>query len=123
MFPGTALGVLVGDLVYTWMAFRLAKGTGRQDVTAMPFGLDAPSTIGMALAVLGPAFIAAKATMPADAAAIAAWQVGMACMVMMGVFKLAMSFAGDFVRRWIPAAGVARIDRRCRDRPHGARCN
>ena len=25
MIPGTALGVLIGDLVYTWMAFRLAK--------------------------------------------------------------------------------------------------
>src|SRR5688572_31730762 len=54
MFPGTALGVMFGDLVYTWLAFRLAKKTGRDDVTAMPLGLDSPSTIGMALAVLGP---------------------------------------------------------------------
>src|SRR3954463_13869578 len=29
MFPGTALGVMFGDLVYTWMAFRLAKREGR----------------------------------------------------------------------------------------------
>src|SRR5438552_6509080 len=28
MVPGTALGVLLGDLVYTWMAFRLARRTG-----------------------------------------------------------------------------------------------
>src|SRR5690349_15009329 len=54
MFPGTALGVLVGDLIYTWMAFRLAKKTGNPNVTAMPLGLDAPSTIGIAFAVLGP---------------------------------------------------------------------
>ena len=56
MFPGTAFGVLFGDLVYTWMAFRLARKTGRQ-VTAMPLGLDTPSTIGLALVVLGPAFV------------------------------------------------------------------
>src|SRR5450755_5026271 len=56
MFPGTALGVLVGDLAYTWLAVRLARRTGRGDVTAMPFGLDTPSTIGMALLVLGPAY-------------------------------------------------------------------
>ena len=56
MFPGTALGVLVGDLAYTWLAVRLARRTSRRDVTAMPFGLDTPSTIGMALLVLGPAF-------------------------------------------------------------------
>src|SRR3954467_5412799 len=80
MFPGTALGVLFGDVVYTIMAIRLARRTRRTDVTAMPLGLDAPSTIGMALTVLGPAFIAAKATLPANEAAILAWQVGMATM-------------------------------------------
>jgi AGZA family xanthine/uracil permease-like MFS transporter len=106
MFPGTALGVLFGDVVYTVMAIRLAKRTGRNDVTAMPLGLDAPSTIGMALTVLGPAFVVAKAKMPANDAAILAWQVGMAVMVLMGVFKLIMSFAGDKVRRAIPEAGL-----------------
>lgn len=106
MFPGTALGVLVGDLIYTWLAFRLAKRTGRDDVTAMPLGLDSPSTIGMALTVLGPAFLAAKAKMPAPDAAVVAWQVGMAAMVLMGLFKLGMSFVGDSVRRWVPEAGL-----------------
>jgi AGZA family xanthine/uracil permease-like MFS transporter len=99
MFPGTALGVLFGDVVYTIMAVRLARRTGRQDVTAMPLGLDAPSTIGMALTVLGPAYLAAKNRVSADEAAIVAWQVGMAVMVLMGIFKLIMSFAGDRVRR------------------------
>ena len=106
MFPGTALGVLFGDVVYTVMAIRLAHRTGRSDVTAMPLGLDAPSTIGMALTVLGPAFIVAKSRMPDADAAILAWQVGMATMVMMGVFKLIMSFIGDRVRRAIPEAGL-----------------
>src|SRR3954462_4580024 len=82
MFPGTALGVLFGDLVYTWLAFRLARQTGRSDVTAIALGLASPSTIGMALAVLGPAFIAAKARLSAADAAIVAWQVGMATMVL-----------------------------------------
>src|SRR5215216_1644303 len=106
MFPGTALGVMFGDIVYTVMAIRLAKRTGRNDVTAMPLGLDAPSTIGMALTVLGPAFLAAKTRMPAAEAAVLAWQVGMATMVMMGVFKLIMSFFGDRIRRAIPEAGL-----------------
>src|SRR5512140_1531238 len=42
MFPGTALGVLFGDLVYSYMAFRLARKTGKDNVTAMPLGLDTP---------------------------------------------------------------------------------
>lgn len=106
MFPGTALGVLLGNLVYTAMAIRLARRTGRDDVTAMPLGTDTPSTIGIALAVLGPAFIAAKATMPEREAAILAWQVGMATMVLMGLFKVAMSFVGGAIGKWIPAAGL-----------------
>src|SRR3954466_4735759 len=106
MFPGTAFGVLFGDVVYTLMAVRLARRTGRNDVTAMPLGLDAPSTIGMALTVLGPAYLAAKANGSAEDAAIVAWQVGMAVMVLMGLFKLVMSFVGDPVRRVIPEAGL-----------------
>lgn len=106
MFPGTALGVLFGDVVYTWMAFRLARRTGRSDVTAMPLGLDAPSTIGMALTVLGPAYLAARAKMAAPDAAMVAWQVGMATMVLIGLFKLVMSFAGDAIRRIVPDAGL-----------------
>src|SRR5512137_106730 len=74
MFPGTAFGVLFGDLVYTWMAFRLAKKTGNREVTAMPLGLDTPSTIGIALVVLGPAFVALKAKgLPERDAAMMTW--------------------------------------------------
>src|SRR4030042_6857249 len=54
MIPGTAFGVLFGDAVYTWLAFRLAKRTGRTDVTAMPLGLAPPSPIGIATAAPGP---------------------------------------------------------------------
>ncbi|MGA2782695.1 MAG: hypothetical protein ABSF13_12380 [Smithella sp.] len=38
MIPGTAVGVCIGDLVYTWLAIRLRRKTGRADVTAMPLG-------------------------------------------------------------------------------------
>src|SRR3972149_980406 len=51
MFPGTGLGVLLGDPGCTGMAIRLGRRTGRDDVTAMPLGTDTPSTIGIALAV------------------------------------------------------------------------
>lgn len=106
MFPGTALGVLIGDVVYTVMAVRLARRTGRDDVTAMPLGTDTPSTIGIALAVLGPAYLAARGRFAAREAAILAWQVGMATMMLIGVFKVVMSFLGERVQRWIPAAGL-----------------
>jgi AGZA family xanthine/uracil permease-like MFS transporter len=99
MIPGTALGVMFGDLVYTWMARRLARRTGRTDVTAMPLGLDTPSTLGIALAVLGPVY--AQTGDP-----VAAWQVGMATMIFIGLVKLALSFVGERVQRLVPRAGL-----------------
>lgn len=60
MIPGTAIGVMVGDLMFFLLAFFHAKRTGNQQVTAMPLGLDTPSTIGMCLFVLGPAFVGVR---------------------------------------------------------------
>ncbi len=107
MFPGTAFGVLFGDLVYTWMAFRLAKKKNNPNVTAMPLGLDTPSTIGIALTVLGPAFIYLKAKgMAEHDAAMMTWYIGMATMVIIGVFKLVFSFIGGWVQKIVPQAGL-----------------
>ncbi len=107
MFPGTALGVLVGNVLYTRMAMSLAKRENRADVTAMPLGLDAPTSIGMALLVLGPSFLGFRADgLDANAAAIRSWQLGMAALVIMGVLKFALAFFGDAVRRHVPRAGL-----------------
>ena len=107
MFPGTAFGVLFGDLVYTWMAFRLAKKKGNSDVTAMPLGLDTPSTIGIALVVLGPAFLGLKAEgMSERDAAMMTWYLGMATMVFIGIVKVVFSFFGHWVQRIVPQAGL-----------------
>ncbi len=107
MVPGTALGVLVGDLIYTWMAFRLAKKTGNPKVTAMPLGLDTPSTIGVALAVLIPAFRAAQAGgMSAHDAAMVSWKIGMATLIFMGVVKTVTAFFGEYVQKVVPQAGL-----------------
>ncbi|HEY9130364.1 MAG TPA: hypothetical protein VIM98_01300 [Dyella sp.] len=107
MFPGTALGVLLGNLAYTAMARRLARLTGREDVTAMPLGLDAPTSIGLSLLVLGPAFVGFKqAGMDPHAAGMATWQLGMASLVIMGVLKTVLSFFGASVQRHVPRAGL-----------------
>lgn len=99
MLPGTAFGVLVGDLIYTWLAFRLAKRTGRDDVTAMPLGIDTVSLFGLTFGALGPVY---KQT----GDAILAWQVGMALMVMMGVFKIGITWLAARLRDFVPPAAM-----------------
>ncbi len=107
MFPGTTLAILLGDLAYSWLAVRVSKSTGRQDVTAMPLGLDTPSTIGIVLLVLGPAFQDFKKTgLNPNDAALMAWYTGMATMVFIGAVKTVFSFTGDLILRIIPRAGL-----------------
>lgn len=108
MVPGTAMGVLVGDLLFFLLAFRVARVSGRNNVTAMPLGLDTPSTFGMVLFVLGPAFLKAKTTlgMSEYAAATYAWHIGICSIFISGLFKLGCSFAAHHVRTLIPRAGL-----------------
>ncbi|HOM06261.1 MAG TPA: hypothetical protein PLW40_01050 [Syntrophales bacterium] len=99
MIPGTAVGVFLGDLVYTFLALRLRRRTGRADVTAMPLGIDTPSTIGLALAVLGPTYVA-------TGDAWLTWHVGMGTLFLIGVVKVVAAFGGEAVRRVVPTAGL-----------------
>jgi AGZA family xanthine/uracil permease-like MFS transporter len=107
MIPGTALGVLLGDLVYSWMAVRLARRRGRSDVTAMPLGLDTPSTFGVAYLILLPTLRAAlKDGKPYEEAMEYAWHVGAVVLILIAVFKTLCAPLGNAVRRWVPQAGL-----------------
>lgn len=134
MVPGTAIGVFVGDMLYTWLAFAHARKTGNAKVTAMPLGLDTPSTIGMVFFVLGPAFAgkvsqlaeqsgwaitdlrtAAEAnTAEATAllntvnfeAATYAWHIGICAIFISGVIKVVLAFCSNWIRNVFPRAGL-----------------
>lgn len=99
MIPGTAVGVLIGDAIYTWLAFRLAKKERRHDVCAMPLGIDTPSMFALSFGVVGPAYLQHHD-------ANEAWAVGMAVLVLMGVAKLIASFFGDSIRRILPKTAL-----------------
>ncbi len=107
MVPGTAIGVLVGDLLYFALAFRVARRAGRSDLTAMPLRLDTPSLIGMVLFVIGPAFVAAKqGGLEELEAARQAWHIGICCLILTGLIKFVLAFGSNWLRRVIPRAGL-----------------
>lgn len=108
MVPGTAIGVLVGDLLFFAMARQLARKIGRNDITSMPLGLDTPSTFGMVFFVLGPAFLHARYELALDEtqAATYAWQIGICSIVLSGLFKFACALGSGWVRKMVPRAGL-----------------
>jgi AGZA family xanthine/uracil permease-like MFS transporter len=99
MVPGTALGVLIGDLAYTWLAVRLARRSGRDDVTAMPFGIDTPTLFAMVFGVLGPVKLATGDP-------YLAWHVAVGTTIAIGLVKTLLAFGGDWVRRVVPRAAL-----------------
>ena len=99
IIPGSAIGVLIGDLIYTRMAINLARKTGRSDVTAMPLGIDTVSLFAYTFGILGPVFLATK-----DAEL--SWKIGMAIIVLVGLVKMGCSFFSPLLRKFVPRAGL-----------------
>ena len=108
MIPGTALGVLVGDLIYTAMAFRLARqdGPAGRDGDApgpghaqhVRHGLPGPGP-GVRQAATGrgldPERGGPARLVPRDRHVLAS-----------GVFKLACAPVSGWIRRIVPRAGL-----------------
>jgi AGZA family xanthine/uracil permease-like MFS transporter len=90
------------------MAFRLARRTGRSDVTAMPLGLDTPSTFAVGPLVLLPALREAVTRYGLDhgQAMVFAWHVAAVVLVLVGVFKSVVAPLGGKIRQWVPRAGL-----------------
>jgi AGZA family xanthine/uracil permease-like MFS transporter len=75
------------------------RRTGRDDVTAMPFGIDTPTLFAMVFGVLGPVKLA-------TGDAVLAWKVGMAVTIAIGLTKVVLAPAGDLARRLVPRAAL-----------------
>lgn len=115
ILPGSTVGVLVGNILYALLALRLRQQSQDPNVTAMPLGLDTPSTIGLALTVLGPSFIAQQEKLlemglgnseAQQQAAYSAWGVGMSVVLLMSCLKIICSFFSDWISTRIPPAGL-----------------
>ncbi|MCE5230945.1 NCS2 family permease [bacterium] len=106
VLPAVALSVLVGNLFYSWQAWRLAKREGRADVTALPYGINTPSVIAFILFIMAPVYAANKATFGDQGAAMLAWKVGMVSCLASGVIEFLGAFAAGWLRSVTPRAAL-----------------
>src|SRR5512136_1193664 len=105
ILPGAAVSVRVGNLYYSWQAMRLARRTGRSDVTALPFGINTVSLFAHVFLVILPARLAAQAAGAADPVRVA-WQAGLVACLGSGLIELAGSLVADRIRRATPRAAL-----------------
>ena len=106
VLPGAAVSLLVGNLFYAWQARRLARETGRADVTALPYGINTVSLIAFVFLVMGPVYEGNKAAMGEAGAGRLAWQVGLYGTMVCAVMEIAGAFVADWVRRNTPRAAL-----------------
>ncbi len=108
ILPGAAVSLLVGNLFYAWQASRLARREGRDDVTALPFGINTISLFAFVLFVIAPTFQewSARPGVSREEAAMVAWQVGLVACLLSGIIEAAGGAVAGLVRRATPRAAL-----------------
>ena len=75
VLPACALSIILGNLFYAWQAQRVSAAEGRDDVTALPYGINTVSLFAYVFLVMLPVKHAALAegASSADASELACW--------------------------------------------------
>ncbi|MEE8109747.1 MAG: NCS2 family permease [bacterium] len=99
ILPGAALSILLGNLFYAWQARRVARRLGREDVTALPYGINTVSLFAFVFFVMLPVY-------RASGDPYLAWKVGLLACFISGVVELLGAFIGEWIRRMTPRAAM-----------------
>ncbi|HBC76010.1 MAG: xanthine/uracil/vitamin C permease [Candidatus Wallbacteria bacterium GWC2_49_35] len=99
ILPGVGVGLIVGLCYYAYAGIQLAKKEGRDNVTALPYGISTPVLFVYLFAVIGPVYW--KTGDP-----LAAWQVGIAAALIGGFIESSGSILGPFLKKYTPRAGM-----------------
>jgi len=105
ILPGAAVSLLVGNLFYSWQALRIARASGRDDVCALPYGINTVSLFAHVLLVMLPVKLDAEARGLPDPAGLA-WRAGLVACLGSGVIELAGAFVAERIRRSTPRAAL-----------------
>ena len=105
VLPGCAVSLLVGNLYYAWQAKRLAEKTGRDDVCALPYGINTVSLFAHVFLVMLPAKFAAEAAGVTDPTRVA-WQAGLVATIGSGAIELGGAFLAEKLRKATPRAAL-----------------
>ena len=99
ILPGAAFSILVGNLFYAWQARRLARETGRDDVTALPYGINTVSLFAFIFFIMMPIYQETQDP-------VWAWKVGLVACFLNGAIEIAGAFVADRVRSVTPRAAL-----------------
>ena len=99
ILPATGLMMCLSTAYYAWLAYRLAKKTGRTDVCALPSGISVPHMFIVTFVVMLP--IAIKTGDP-----IKGWEAGLTWVFIQSFVLMIGGFVGSWVRKITPRAAL-----------------
>jgi adenine/guanine/hypoxanthine permease len=99
ILPGAGVSLLIGNLFYALQAHWVARREGRDDVTALPFGINTPSLLVYIFFVMAPAW---KETHNAEYA----WRLGLIACLGSGLIEFSGAFLAERLRRNTPRAAL-----------------
>ena len=99
ILPATGLMLFLSTVYYAWLAYQLAKKSGRNDVCALPSGISVPHMFIVVFVIMLP--IAAKTGDP-----IKGWEAGLTWVFVQSFVLMAGGFIAPLIRRITPRAAL-----------------
>jgi AGZA family xanthine/uracil permease-like MFS transporter len=99
ILPATGLMLFLSTVYYAYLAYRLAKETGRTDVCALPSGISVPHMFVVTFVVMLP--ILGKTNDP-----VQAWEAGLTWVFVQSFVLMVGGFIAPVIRRITPRAAL-----------------
>jgi AGZA family xanthine/uracil permease-like MFS transporter len=99
ILPAVGTMLFLGNIYYAYMAWKLAKKTGRSDVCALPSGPSVPHMFIVVFVIMLPVL-----GMTGDP--IKAWEAGLAWVFIQGFILIGGSFVAPLIRKITPRAAL-----------------
>src|SRR3974390_2397423 len=99
ILPAAGLMMFLSTVYYAWLAYRLAKRTGRDDVCALPSGISVPHMFIVTFVIMLP--ITAKTGDP-----LKGWSAGLVWVFFQSFILMIGGFIAPYVRRITPRGAL-----------------
>src|SRR3954470_4235338 len=99
ILPACGLMLFMSTMYYAWLAYQLAKKTGRNDVTALPSGTSVPHMFVVVFVIMLP--IAIKTGDP-----VKGWEAGLTWVFIQSFVLMAGGFVAPWIRKITPRAAL-----------------
>src|SRR6266403_276749 len=99
ILPATGMMLCLSTMYYAWLAYSLAKRTGRSDVCALPSGTSVPHMFVVTFVIMLP--IATKTGDP-----VKGWEAGLTWVFIQSFVLMAGGFIAPIIRKITPRAAL-----------------